>query len=154
MSRPTLKQIHDFGLEIVNKDVYHYCKKMDKDYIQVIKSKRYPKKIVIYVCKFYYGYSNEEISEQFGITKNGVSSYTSLIKKNSRDKDVAEELFSSLEYIHSDYIKYLKNKKMQYLKRLNKRSPYRITKSKLTNVEGWLIDKLYEAENKIQKITQ
>lgn len=146
--KPTLRQIFDFGLEIVEKDKYTISK--SKEYATKRYSKRYNKQIIIYVAIIMYNYSRIDVAEYLKISPSAVSS--SLYKfKNSRTKeDLTDELYESLEFL---YGKEMEKSLEAYSAKLlpifaNEMNFTTRSVGDLNKLEKWLINRLYEIENK------
>ena len=101
--KPPLKQISDFGLALVDKEKYIVIK--DVEYIQLRKSKRYSKQVVIYVAHIFYNYSRLEIAAHFKITASTISTHLSAVAKSNTKQETADESYQSLNYMYkSKYI--------------------------------------------------
>ena len=96
--KPSLKQISNFGLALVDKEKYIVIK--DVEYIQLRKSKRYSKQVVIYAAHIFYNYSRLEIAAHFKITTSTLSLQLSAVIKSDKKQETAYELYRSLNYMY------------------------------------------------------
>lgn len=139
--KPTLKQIFDFGLEIVEKETDKYIKSIgeySKRY-----SKRYSKQIIIYSAINWFNYTYKELSDYTGLSINNLQVYCSYVKKSNNKQSLAEELFDSLIYVNNkSFIAF----RAHILKEF--RSEGNNIRYAKTELEKWLINRLYEIENK------
>lgn len=139
--KPTLKQIFDFGTEIVEKDTNRYLKSLD-EYVKY-KAKRYNINIIIYTCIIWFNYSKKEVAEYLNISIGAVYKCISMINNSKSKQDLSEELFNSLTYEENkSFIAF----RSDILKRF--RAEGGNIYGRRTKFEKWLINRLYETENK------
>lgn len=146
--KPTLKQISDFGSALVEKEKLSISK--NKEYFSIRTSKRYSKYLVIYVASMFYDYSREEISNFFNISLNVTSQYLTKVRNSNSKQDLAEELRNSLEILYGNKKKVTKD---VYISKLlpifaNENNSSIRSSNDLSKLEIWLLNRLYETENK------
>ena len=148
MNKPSLQQISDFGLALVEKEKLTISK--NKEYFSIRKSKRYSRYIVIYVASIFYDYSREEISDFFNISLNVVSQYLNKVRNSVSKQDLAEELHDSLEILYGNKKKITKD---AYISKIlpifaNENNSGVRSINDLSKLEIWLINRLYETAYK------
>ena len=154
MQKPTLKQIFDFVLQRVETEyiIENTNGVTDKKYESCVKrfKKRYPKQIGIFVAHDYYGYSGPELQVYLNLTKAGV--YTSLhaVRISNSKKEVADELFDSLNILYGTKNRITLDAYMSKILPIfaNENNSGVRSINDLSKLEIWLINRLYETENK------
>lgn len=154
MDRPSLEQIESFGLAIVETSYtkMHHKKKYDKiyEYDTISHKKRYSKQLIYFVCTDYYGYTFLEVANHFKAKVSAIYSSVNIVRKANSKRELADELFDSLNLLYGAKKKLTKD---AYISKIlpifanennsNARSP-----NDLSKLEIWLINRLYETENK------
>ena len=146
--KPTLEQIAAFGLELVEKDTFHTVK--DKEYSQVRHAKRYNKQVVLYVAMIYYDYPRAEVASYFKISDNAVSQAIGKVRTSRMKQELADELFDSLNILYEAKKEVsLAAYTAKLLPIFANENDFNIRSTgDLNKLEKWLINRLYEVENK------
>lgn len=96
MNKPTLKQIFDFGLEVVEKEADRIIK--GKEYSNLTYSKRYKKEVIIHSCIVWFGYTISEVENYSNMLRSNVRSRKCVVNKSNYKQTLSEELFNSMMY--------------------------------------------------------
>lgn len=144
--RPTLKEISDFALERVDRERLKQ-NKTDSDKIYICNarrtSKKFPKEVTIFVCFKYYGYSSYELCSYFKLVSQTIKHHVHRVNNSKKNLEIAQELIRSLELINkNNFTSYLIEEFSIISGEPNKNI------QKLNKLEKWLINRLYEVENK------